>query len=116
MTTETPAPAASAPSPSAYHDAQNTAEFQALRKALRSFVFPTTAAFLAWYALYVVLSAYARGFMKTTVVGNINVALVLGLLQFVTTFLIAWLYSRYADRRLDPIAADLRARIEGGAR
>ena len=59
-----------------------------------------TVALLTWYLLYVVLSAFARGFMSTTLFGNINVALVFGLLQFVTTFGIAVLYSRYADRRL----------------
>ena len=42
--------------------------------------------------------------MSTRLVGNINVALIFGLLQFVSTFLIAWLYSRYADRELDPLA------------
>jgi uncharacterized membrane protein (DUF485 family) len=41
------------------------------------------------------------------------VALVFGLLQFVSTFLIAWLYSRYASRRLDPLAEQLRGRVEG---
>ena len=50
-------------------------EFDALRRALRRFVFPMTAAFLVWYALYVLLSAYARDFMSTKVVGHINVAL-----------------------------------------
>ena len=50
-----------------------------------------TVAFLLWYALYVLLSAYARDFMSTKVVGHINVALIFGLLQFVSTFLIAWL-------------------------
>jgi uncharacterized membrane protein (DUF485 family) len=74
-----------------------------------------TAAFFLWYALYVLLSAYARGFMGTKIVGNINVALVFGLLQFASTFIIAWLYARYADRRLDPAAASLRARLEPGA-
>jgi uncharacterized membrane protein (DUF485 family) len=74
-----------------------------------------TIAFLAWYALYVVLSAYARDFMATEVVGNINVALVFGLLQFVSTFLIAWWYARYANRRLDPVADRLRAELEQGA-
>ena len=43
-----------------------------------------------------------------------SMALVFGLLQFVSTFLIAWLYVRYADRRLDPLAAQLKARIESG--
>jgi uncharacterized membrane protein (DUF485 family) len=90
-------------------------EFAGLRKALRSFVFPMTAAFFLWYALYVLLSAYARGFMGTKVIGNINIALIFGLLQFVSTFLIAWLYSRYANRNLDPPADRLRQRLEGDA-
>jgi uncharacterized membrane protein (DUF485 family) len=72
-----------------------------------------TVAFLLWYGLYVILSAYARGFMSHKLVGNINVALVFGLLQFLTTFLIAWAYTRYADRRLDPLASRLRAELEG---
>ena len=63
-----------------------------------------TVAFLLWYALYVLMSAYARDFMSIKIVGNINVALVFGLLQFLSTFLIAWYYSRYASRELDPLA------------
>jgi uncharacterized membrane protein (DUF485 family) len=115
MATETPAPPAP-PGEGRYRSVQGSDEFGALRKAFRSFVFPTTVAFLVWYGLYVVLSAYARGFMSTKVVGHINVALVFGLLQFVSTFLIAWLYTRWADRRLDPSADRLRAEIEGGDR
>ncbi|MFB4314593.1 DUF485 domain-containing protein [Actinomadura sp. 21ATH] len=80
-------------------------EFQKLKSSFRRFVFPMTVAFLAWYLLYVVLSAYARGFMGTKVVGEINVALVFGLLQFASTFLIAWAYERHASRRLEPLAA-----------
>ena len=94
---------------------QSSPEFVRLRRALRGFVFPMTAAFIIWYALYVVLSAYARGFMSTKVVGNINVALIFGLLQFVSTFLIAWLYARFASRKLDPAAEEVRAGMgEGG--
>jgi uncharacterized membrane protein (DUF485 family) len=74
-----------------------------------------TAAFLAWYMLYVILSAYARGFMSHKLLGNINVAYVFGLLQFVSTFAIAWLYARYATTQLDPLADRLRARVEGEA-
>jgi uncharacterized membrane protein (DUF485 family) len=114
MTTETSRRGA-APGPERYLAAQRSPEFVGLRKALRGFVFPMTIAFLAWYALYVVLSAYARGFMTTQVVGNINVALVFGLLQFASTFLIAWLYARYANRRLDPVAERLRATLQEGA-
>ena len=42
-------------------------------------------------------------------------ALIFGLLQFVSTFLIAWLYSRYADQKLDPLADKIRDELEGGA-
>ena len=103
---ESPAP----PDPQTYVAVQESPEFAGLRKTLRGFVFPMTVAFFLWYALYVMLSAYARDFMSIKVVGNINVALVFGLLQFVSTFLIAWLYSRFADRKLDPIADEIRRR------
>ncbi len=85
-----------------YRTVQASEEFQELRRRFRAFVWPATIVFLAWYLLYVVLSGWARGFMGTEVLGNINVAYVFGLLQFVSTFLIAWLYSRYANRHLDP--------------
>jgi len=98
-----------------YQDVASSAEFDGLRKALRGFVFPMTAAFFLWYALYVILSAYARGFMGTKIVGNFNVAFVFGILQFVSTFVIAWLYARFASRRLDPAADALRARVESGS-
>ena len=98
--------------PGSYSEVQKSPEFAELRRALRGFVFPMTIAFFAWYALYVILSAYARGFMATKIVGHINVALIFGLLQFVSTFLIAWLYERYASRKLEPLAARLRGQVQ----
>ncbi|HEY8532403.1 MAG TPA: DUF485 domain-containing protein [Micromonospora sp.] len=118
MTTEAPAvlgEGGQTPiTPERYLAVQNSDEFAQLRKALRRFVFPMTVAFFLWYALYVILSAYARGFMTIKVVGNINVALIFGLLQFVSTFLIAWFYSRYAGRTLDPVADRIRSELENG--
>jgi uncharacterized membrane protein (DUF485 family) len=127
MSTQTPVPPATPPAPppaeeprratpgsSAYLAVEQSPEFARLRKALRSFIFPMTVVFFVWYALYVILSAYARGFMGTKIVGNINVALVFGLLQFVSTFVIAWLYARYASDKLDPLAAQLRTKVEDG--
>lgn len=98
--------------PDRYSEVQRSPEFAALRKALRGFIFPMTVAFSVWYALYVVLSAYARDFMSIKLFGQINVALVFGLLQFVSTFLIAWLYERYSARKLDPLAARLREQVD----
>lgn len=96
--------------------AQNSPEFANLRRRLRNFVFPVSALFLAWYLVYVLLADYAHGFMSIKLVGNINVGLVLGLLQFVSTFVITTLYVRYANRHLDPVAEQIRESVEGGDR
>ncbi len=87
-------------------------DFRELRRTFRGFAFPMTALFLAWYLLYVVASGWFRDFMGSKVWGNINVAYVFGLLQFVSTFVIAWVYWRHADRRLDPLASRIRGEIE----
>ncbi|AXH89794.1 DUF485 domain-containing protein [Micromonospora aurantiaca] len=108
MSTDTPASAPAESAAERYLAVQRSDEFAGLRRTLRGFVFPMTVAFFLWYALYVILSAYARGFMGTKLIGNINVALVFGLLQFVSTFLIAWFYSRFASRRIDPVADRIR--------
>ncbi|HYH33396.1 MAG TPA: DUF485 domain-containing protein [Pseudonocardia sp.] len=92
---------------------QATPEFAELRSRLRRFVFPMSAAFMLWYLAYVLLASYAPEFMGIPVLGNINVGIVVGLLQFVTTFAITGLYVRYADAQLDPVAESIRTRMEG---
>ncbi len=92
---------------------QASPEFQELRSRLRRFVFPMTAFFLIWYATYVLLGAFAHDFMATKVFGNVNVGLLIGLGQFLTTFVITGVYVRFANRELDPRAAAIRAELEG---
>ena len=98
-----------------YDELSARPEFAELRSRYRRFVIPATVAFLAWYALYVLMSMFAHDFMSAKLIGNINVGLVIGLLQFVTTFAITAAYVRYANRSLDPVAERLRERIEGSA-
>jgi uncharacterized membrane protein (DUF485 family) len=102
-----------------YDALHGSADFIELRRRFRSFVFPATAIFLGWYLLYVVMSNWADDFMSKQVVGHINVALVFGLLQFVSTFLIAYLYSRFMNRNVDQLARDVELRFNneraGGA-
>lgn len=95
--------------------AQRSPEFVQMRRRLRGFIFPMTAFFLTWYFLYVVLAAFAPEFMATRVAGNINIGLIIGLLQFVTTFAITTIYVVYANRNLDPAGARIRERLEGDA-
>ena len=94
---------------------QQSAEFTALRTKFRKFVFPLTALFLTWYFAFVLLSVFAKGFMGTRVAGNITWGLILGLLQFVSTFVITMYYARWADRVFDP-EADALARSMGATK
>ncbi|WP_370246994.1 DUF485 domain-containing protein [Nocardioides sp.] len=89
-------------------------EFAELRRRYRGFAIPASIAFLAWFLLYVVMSNWATGFMSTKVFGNVNIALLFGLLQFATTFAIAWAYARFSSARLDPLAGELYDRFEAG--
>lgn len=97
-----------------YANVQDSEEFQELRRRYRSWVIPVTIASLAWYFLYVLLAAYASDFMAIQVVGNINIGLIAGLLQFVTTFGVTAAYVRFAGRTLDPISEKLRTEFEAG--
>lgn len=97
-----------------YSDVQRSREFRGLRRRFRRFVFPMTAFFLAWYFLYVCLAAFAPDFMGTTVTGNINIGMVFGFGQFVSTFTITMVYVRWADRKFDATAEQLREHLEGG--
>ena len=96
-----------------WEQVQDSPDFARLRHALRSFVFPVTIGFLLWYFAYVLCAAFARDFMNIQVFGNITVGLIFGVLQFISTFIIALIYARYADRKFDPLADELRGTIEG---
>lgn len=97
-----------------FRSAQASADFKELRSTHRSFVFPMTIAFLVWYLLYVILAVYQPGFMATKIMGNVNIGIIFGLLQFVTTFGITGWYVTFANCKLDPQAAGLRQDIEEG--
>jgi len=95
-----------------YLAVQKSPEFQDLRKRFRGWVIPVTVGALLWYLAYVLLAAYAPGFMGTPVIGNVNIGLILGLLQFVTTFGVTAMYIRYASRVLDPASSRIRDKME----
>lgn len=91
-----------------YLEVQRSAAFQEVRSRYRRFVVPACAAFLAWYAGYVVVAITAPGFMARPVAGAVNVAMLAGLGQFLSTFLLTWAYARHARLRRDRAALDLR--------
>ncbi|MFD5409674.1 DUF485 domain-containing protein [Streptomyces nojiriensis] len=111
--TSQPAPAhgggRSAPDASdIYLEVQRSAAFQEVRTRYRRFVVPATAGFFLWYVAYVVAATTAPGLMARPVVGAVNVAMLAGLGQFLSTFLLTWAYARHARLRRDRAALDLR--------
>ncbi|GGS02225.1 DUF485 domain-containing protein [Streptomyces nojiriensis] len=106
-----PAPGGGRPAPGAsdiYLEVQRSAAFQEVRTRYRRFVVPATAGFFLWYVAYVVAATAAPGLMARPVVGAVNVAMLAGLGQFLSTFLLTWAYARHARLRRDRAALDLR--------
>ncbi|MEU5369924.1 DUF485 domain-containing protein [Streptomyces sp. NPDC005951] len=99
------------PRPSAadiYLEVHRSDAFREVRRRYRRFVAPAALAFLLWYLAYVVAATTAPALMARPVAGAVNVAMVAGLGQFLTTFLLTWAYARHARLRRDRAALDLR--------
>jgi uncharacterized membrane protein (DUF485 family) len=91
-----------------YMAIQRSQEFASLRGRFRRFVFPMSVLFVVWYLAYVILAAYFHDFMSTKVFGEVNVGILLGVGQFVSTALIIVAYLSFARRRLDPQVEQIR--------
>lgn len=109
MTDHSPADSAGAID---YIAVEESERFRTLKRTQRSFIFPLAAFFLIWYFVYVLLAAFATEFMAQRVWGDITIGLLLGLGQFVTTFAITMTYVAFANRKLDPLATEIREELE----
>lgn len=98
-----------------YQDIERSEEFRGLRRRVAAFVFPMTALFLLWYLAYVLIAAYLPDFMGQRVVGEINVGLLMGIGQFVSTVLITVAYVRFAERYADPVANRIKSAVDNMA-
>lgn len=99
----------------AFRAVQSSAPYVALRRRHRLFVLPVTAACLLWYLAYVLVAGYAPQVFAIPVSGSINLGMVWGLAQVVTTFAVTMTYVWYANKHLDPAAAQIRTQLESGA-
>jgi uncharacterized membrane protein (DUF485 family) len=106
--TEGDAGAATAAAADVYLEVQRSAAFQEVRRRYRKFVVPASVAFFTWYVGYVVTATTAPELMARPVAGAVNVAMVAGLGQFLSTFLLTWAYARHARLRRDRAALELR--------
>jgi uncharacterized membrane protein (DUF485 family) len=79
-------------------------EFQELVKKRRSFVLPGTIFFLAWYMGFILLTAYAEGFMSERVYEGLTVGYCLALTQFLMVLVLGLMYLKRAANVFDPLA------------
>jgi uncharacterized membrane protein (DUF485 family) len=93
---------------------EQTPEFRQLIRARLRFVVPATAFFLVYYFLLPVLNGLAPGFMRTDVVGHVNIAYLFALSQFVMAWVLAWFYIRKANTVFDGLAEKVRERATRG--
>jgi uncharacterized membrane protein (DUF485 family) len=68
------------------------------------FVWPVTAGVLTIYLAALITLSYWPSAVGTKVWGSINVAYLIVLVQFLLTFSVALAYTRWAQRRIDPLA------------
>jgi uncharacterized membrane protein (DUF485 family) len=76
------------------------------------FVWPVTIFFLVYYLALPILAGTARDLMGTRLFGQFTFGYLFALSQFLMAFVVAWVYARWAAKRMDPLAADLREKLQ----
>jgi uncharacterized membrane protein (DUF485 family) len=86
-----------------------------LEKRHRRFVWPATIFFLLYYMALNVLAGTVPEVMGKKVFGEFTFGYLFALSQFLMAFIVAWAYTRFARRRIDPLAADLRDKLQAAS-
>ncbi len=115
---QTPAP----PQPPPYHRTPHHpplgdhSDLRILRTAYRWQRRVATLTALGYFTLFLILSAFAPGFMTSTVTEGLPVGLLLALIQLPVTWLAIGLYEHTARRYVDPLADRIRKLAEVDAK
>ena len=88
-----------------WEEIERSSAFQDLVRKRKSFVLPGTIFFLAWYMGFILLTAYAEGFMSERISGGLTVGYVLALTQFLMVLVLGLMYLRMSANVFDPLAA-----------
>jgi uncharacterized membrane protein (DUF485 family) len=93
---------------------EQTDEFRQLIRARVRFVLPATVFFLIYYFLLPLGNGLAPDFMRTNVIGHVNIAYLFALSQFFVAWILAFFYIRQANNVFDRLAAKVRERAARG--
>lgn len=88
-------------------------DFRELVHTKRGFIFPATAFFIVYYFALPVLVGYFPEAMSRDVIGEVNVAYLFALSQFIMAWVIMVMYVRRA-RAFDGMVERLIGRVKGG--
>ena len=91
-----------------YEQIQDSPSFRELKKRTLKFVVPVTLFFMANYLFFAIMSAYDPELMGQPAMGAINIGMLVGFFQFITTMIIVVSYASYARTNTDPLASDIR--------
>jgi uncharacterized membrane protein (DUF485 family) len=86
-------------------------EMVELERRHTRFVWPATIFFLVYYMALNILAGTSPDLMGKKLFGQFTFGYLFALSQFVMAFVVAWVYSRWAARRMDPLSADLREKL-----
>jgi uncharacterized membrane protein (DUF485 family) len=89
---------------------EQSEEFAELTAARRRVVVPLLGAWVVWFGGYLVLTAYAHGFMGESIYRGFTVGYLLALSQIAMAWLLAFIYIRAANRTIEPLADEAAGR------
>ena len=67
-----------------------------------------TAVMLAVYFGFILLIAFAQGFLSREITAGLTVGIALGVVVILATWVVTWIYVRWANRVYEPALAELR--------
>ncbi len=81
---------------------EGSPEFRELAARRRRFLVRATVFFLAFFLIYLLLTAFARDFMAEQIAG-MPLAFLLAVAQVLMTWAVTWLYLRASEREFEPL-------------
>lgn len=92
---------------------ERDADFRELVRTKRNLIIPATIFFLLYYFVFLIVVGYLPDVANASVIGNINVAYLFALSQFIVTWILMGIYVWRAGM-FDALVQRIVARVRGG--
>ena len=92
----------------------SSSDFRELIREKRNFILPATIFFLVYYFGFLVFVGYFPTIAETNVIGNINIAYLSAISEFIMAWLLVFLYVRRAGL-FDKLTAAILSKVKGAS-